>query len=30
MASKANLTKVANIDGYIREIDFATRFGKQS
>ena len=27
MASKANLTKVANIDGYIREIDFATRFG---
>jgi len=27
MASKANLTKVANIDGYVREIDFATRFG---
>ena len=26
MASKANLTKVANIDATIREIDFATRF----
>ena len=27
MASKANLTKVANIDATVREIDFATRFG---
>ena len=28
MASKANLTKVANIDASVREIDFVTRFGK--
>lgn len=26
MASKANLTKVANIDATVREVDFATRF----
>lgn len=28
MASKANLTKVANIDVTVRELDFVTRFGK--
>lgn len=28
MAPKANLTKVANIDVTIRELDFVTRFGK--
>lgn len=28
MAAKANLTKVANIDATVREIDFATRFGQ--
>lgn len=28
MASKANLTKVANIDATVREIDFVTRFGR--
>lgn len=28
MASKANLTKVANIDVSVREIDFVTRFNK--
>jgi len=28
MASKENLTKVANIDASVREIDFVTRFGR--
>lgn len=28
MPSKANLTKVANIDATVREIDFVTRFGR--